>query len=317
MSDMLNPMLPNHIPRDQGNLNLTNTGEGATHLCWRSEGEGTEEAPTLVFCNGLGVSTFFWTGFRFAFAGPYRVVTWDYRGHGLSGPAPRQDFTISTCVEDLRRLLDHLAISKAVLIGHSMGSQVILEAYRRFPERIAALVPTLGGYGRTVETFLNTRHSLIALRALRKVAMFNPRLSQRMMKSTTKLPISWKFAQALRVVHPELCKREQMGPYLDHLAAFDLHTYFQLADDIQAHDASDVLPRISVPTLVFGAERDVMTPLHISEKMAATIPGAELCILRGASHAAMIEHPQWMMLRLERFLNDRLSLPKMRELPRY
>lgn len=282
-----------------------------TALYYCSEGEG----PALVLCNGLGVSTFFWNHVRAAFAGSYRVVLWDYRGHGRSGPAPTSGFGIRTCAEDLFRVMDHLGIEQAVLAGHSLGSQTIYEAYRMHPERVRALVPTLGGYGRTMETFFNTRLSIPAFKAMRALAMVRPSLSQRVMKTAVGLPITWSVAKALKLVHPDLCPREEMDPYLEHLARLDLSTYFQLAQDIQDHDASDLLPKIEVPVLVFGADRDLFTPVSLSERMASFIPGAELCIIRGGSHAALIEQPQLISLRLERFLVERLGLPKMANVP--
>lgn len=278
---------------------------------YRSEGSG----PALMLCNGLGVSTFFWHHVVRAFAGPYRVVVWDYRGHGRSGPAPREGFRIRTCAEDQLALMDHLGIGEAVLAGHSLGSQTILETYRLAPGRVRALVPTLGGYGRTVETFFNTPLSLPVLKFLRALAALRPAVSQRVMKLVAEAPGAIRAAKLLGFVHKDLCPPEELRPYLAHLATLDLNVYFQLALDLQEHDATDLLATIAVPVLVFGADRDLFAPLALSERMTALIPGAELCVLRGGSHAALVEQPQLVCLRLERFLRDRLGLPAMARLP--
>ena len=307
---MSEPVRPLPVPTVRVEEQFVRVDDG-TGLYVCSEGDG----PALVLSNGLGVSTCFWNHVRAAFAGRYRVVTWDYRGHGRSGPAPTSGFGIRTCAEDLLRVMDHLGIEQAVLAGHSLGSQTILETYRIAPERVLGLVPTLGGYGRTVESFLNTKLSVPAFKAMRAVAMANPLLSKTLLGRVTKLPATWQMVRALRVVHPDLCPREEMEPYLAHLARLDLPTYFQLAQDLQDHDASDLLPNIDVPTLVFGADRDLFTPVALSERMADAIPGAELCIVRGGSHAALVEQPQLICLRLERFLVERLGLPRMARLP--
>lgn len=278
---------------------------GSIH--YRAEGSG----PALILCNGLGVSTFFWSHVQRAFAGPWRVVTWDYRGHGQSGPAPSSGFTIRTCAEDLVRLMDGLGIERAVIAGHSLGSQAILETYRIAPARVAGLVSMLGGYGRTVETFFGTRWSLPLLKVARRLALWRPGLSQAVVGAGARAPGAIAAAKLLGIVNAELCPPEELVPYLEHMATLDLRCYFQLAMDLQDHDASDVLPTVRVPTLVFGADRDLFTPLALSEEMARRIPGAELCVLRGGSHAALIEQPQLVCLRLERFLVDRLQGPPM------
>lgn len=282
-------------------------GADGTPLYYRLDGES---GPWVVFCNGLGVSTLFWDPLRDALKSAYRVVTWDYRSHGRSGPAPKRGFGIGTCADDLAKLLEFLGISRAVIVGHSMGSQVVLEGYRRFPDRFAALVPTLGGYGRTVETFFHTKLSVPALKVMKRVAMFHQPLSQAVVRGATSLPFAFDVARYAGLVNRDLCRRADMGPYLEHLARLDLNVYFQLADDLQAHDASDVLGTIRVPTLVFAGDRDVFTPVRVAEVMAKRIPGAELCVVRGGSHAAMIEQPELFALRLERFLTGRLGLPR-------
>jgi pimeloyl-ACP methyl ester carboxylesterase len=293
--------------RRQGEFKTPDGGR----LAYTVEGSG----PPLVLCNGLGVSTVFWHHVARAFAGAWTVVTWDYRGHGRSGPAPTEGFGIGTCADDLVALLDHLGLEQAVLAGHSMGSQVILETYRRAPRRVRALVPTLGGYGRTVESFFNTPHSVTVLRFMRRLATLRPSVSQRVLKLVAEAPGAIAAARLLRFVHPELCPPEELRPYLAHLATLDLNVYFQLASDLQDHDASDLLPQVAVPVLVFGADRDLFTPLALSERMASRIPGAELCVIRGGSHAALVEQPELICLRLERFFMDRLGAPAMSRPP--
>jgi pimeloyl-ACP methyl ester carboxylesterase len=73
------------------------------------------------------------------------------------------------------------------------------------------------------------------------------------------------------------------------------------------HSAEDLLGSIAVPTLVVAAERDTFTPPDIAEGMAAAIPNAELEMLRGGSHAAPVEQPLLVELRIEKFLAERVG----------
>jgi 3-oxoadipate enol-lactonase len=107
---------------------------------------GPRDAERAIVCsNGVGVSTFFWDYVGEYFSKTHRVVIWDYRGHGASGrPADARTMTMSSLADDLARVLDANGIERAVLLGHSMGCQVILEFARLFPDRVLGLVPMLG-----------------------------------------------------------------------------------------------------------------------------------------------------------------------------
>jgi pimeloyl-ACP methyl ester carboxylesterase len=58
---------------------------------------------------------------------------------------------------------------------------------------------------------------------------------------------------------------------------------------------------------VIAAERDTFTPPELAKAMADRIPGAELFVLRGGSHAAVVEQPEAIVLRMEKFLRERLG----------
>jgi pimeloyl-ACP methyl ester carboxylesterase len=62
-----------------------------------------------------------------------------------------------------------------------------------------------------------------------------------------------------------------------------------------------------VPTLVVAGERDLFTPRHLSLEMAQRIRGAELLEIPRGSHAALIEQPELVNLRLEKFLRERVE----------
>lgn len=76
----------------------------------------------------------------------YRVIALDNRGHGRSEKLyDPEAYTTSQMAEDARRLLDHLDISKAAVIGYSMGARNTAQLASSCPERVAAAV--LGGLG--------------------------------------------------------------------------------------------------------------------------------------------------------------------------
>jgi pimeloyl-ACP methyl ester carboxylesterase len=74
------------------------------------------------------------------------VVTLDLAGHGESG-SRRRDWTMAAFGEDVRAVVEHLGLRPVILIGHSMGGDVVLEAARLMPDRVVGLIP--------VDTLLN------------------------------------------------------------------------------------------------------------------------------------------------------------------
>lgn len=96
-------------------------------------------APTLAFVHGFGCSHEDWLLQIDELKNRFETVTWDLRGHGMT-PGRAQECSIENFGGDVAALLSVLEIEKTVLIGHSMGCRVVLEAARLAPERIAGLV---------------------------------------------------------------------------------------------------------------------------------------------------------------------------------
>ncbi len=96
-------------------------------------------APTLVLVHGWSCDRGYWKHQLEAFADRYQVVAVDLAGHGKSGIG-RHEWTMPAFGEDVVAVADQLALGQMVLIGHSMGGDVIVEAARRLPGRVVGLV---------------------------------------------------------------------------------------------------------------------------------------------------------------------------------
>jgi pimeloyl-ACP methyl ester carboxylesterase len=104
----------------------------------RYEGAGRGE-PALVFVHGWSCDRSYWRAQFDHFATSHRVVALDLGGHGESGLG-RKDWTMAAFAGDVRAVVEALGLGKVVLVGHSMGGPVTLEAARLMPERVVALV---------------------------------------------------------------------------------------------------------------------------------------------------------------------------------
>lgn len=259
-------------------------------------------SPVILCCNGIGVSTFFWKYLREHFAQEARLITWDYRGHGRSPvPDDLSTMTIAQMADDAVAVMDHLGIDEAVMVGHSMGCQVILEAWRRQPRRVQGLVPMLGTYGRPIRTFLGCSGLEELFHKVYPYAMklAGPIGKANMLLMRGRLP--FEFARRTGLINPRLAKAADMDAYFEHLRRLDLRVFLSLMADMAIHDTGDVLGDIDVPTLIIGGERDLFTPVWISREMQARIPDAELLVIPDGSHAALIEQPILINLALTDF----------------
>ncbi len=282
------------------------TGESGLKLYWRSAGEG----PAIVCCNGLGVSTFFWKFVVAHFSDTHRVVVWDYVGHGQSDRPASVDQVhtdMPSFARDLARITQELDLGPAVLLGHSMGCQVILEFALQHPDRVAGVVPILGTAGRVLDTFNDTALSYYGFKAIRRLARYTGQAFTEVFRVLVDNPIAWRVTLLTGQLDPYYAQREDFRPYLEHLAAFDPHLFLALVWDAHCHDLFPRLGYLAVPALVIAGECDKFTPLWTSRKMAERIPGAELMILADGSHAALIEQPEDINHRLARFLEERAA----------
>ena len=110
--------------------------------------------PTLVLCDGLCCDGFIYKYLWDDLAPLGQVAHFHYRGHGRSElPQDPARIDVSALAQDLLAVIDHLETDRVVLFGHSLGTQVALEAYRQRPELIRGLVLICGSFGRVTHTF--------------------------------------------------------------------------------------------------------------------------------------------------------------------
>ena len=104
----------------------------------RFDVDGSAE-PTLVFVHGWSCDRTYWAAQMQAFAPRHRVVAVDLAGHGESGTG-RSSWTMPAFGADVVAVADHLGLTDIVLIGHSMGGDVIVEAALLLGKRVRGLV---------------------------------------------------------------------------------------------------------------------------------------------------------------------------------
>lgn len=273
-----------------------------TKIWFQSFGKGVP----IVFCNGLGCSTFYWDHIYTYFKKKYRVILFDWRAHGRSAqPQDPENMTVENLLDDLEAVMNELKIRKAVLVGHSMGTQLIYDFYANHRKRVIALVSCFGTFGKPLDTFYNTG---LAKHVFQLIYHFNtnfPRAAAQIGKLMGSNPLWFQIGSALKMMNPGLVDKRILKEYMDHITSLDPVMLAKLVKSLQTHDTEPVLKTIQVPTLIIAADDDTFTPVWVSKKKHHLIPHSELMIIKKASHVALAEQPELINLRMEKFLKER------------
>ena len=280
----------------------TVTGPQGTRLAWRAEGDGVP----LVFCNGLANDAFQWGMVLEKLGGKGRLITWDYPGHGDSEPmASELAVEIPVLAQSLEAVVDAAAGEEArpVLLGYSTGCQLVLEAWRGWPERIAGLVCALGTPGRPFDTFMGG--ATLGKLAHGIVKATPGRAWSLAMKSASAAgPLSFASSQLMGVTERGI-RYEEFAPWLAHMGKLDGPSFKAMALAAQRHSAEDVLPTVTAPTLVVAGGTDVFTPPSRAKAMDRAIEDSELVFLPSASHAGLVGHGEQIANAVAAFLERR------------
>jgi pimeloyl-ACP methyl ester carboxylesterase len=273
-----------------------------SQIAWTEYGSGS---PTLILCDGIGCAGFVWKYATPLFSKAHRIIHWHYPGHGESSMPPDWDrITISDLAHHLDRVLDAAHVEPPfVLVGHSMGVQVILEYAVKNPTRPHALIPICGSYGHVLDTF----HGNGALKAIHP---YLQRLTERLPGFTRKV---WQAASAssltyyaaiLTELNGDLMTPDDFLPYVEHMRRLDPAGFARMLGKAAEHSVERSLRALATPTLIIAAEHDSFTPYWLSQRMHALLPHSRLVRLPLGSHAAPIELPDHMNLAIEDFLAD-------------
>jgi pimeloyl-ACP methyl ester carboxylesterase len=128
------PPVERPLPHDA--VDATIASSDGVPIRYHSEGRGE---PALVFIHGWSCDRSLWSEQVAHFGAERQVIALDLAGHGDSG-RDRANWTIESLGEDVRAVVIALDVRHAVLIGHSLGGPVALEAASRIPERVVAVI---------------------------------------------------------------------------------------------------------------------------------------------------------------------------------
>ncbi|MGH9804078.1 MAG: alpha/beta fold hydrolase [Candidatus Acidiferrales bacterium] len=243
---------------------------GGLELAWEEAGAG----PPLVLLHAFPLHRGMWAAQRREFSKRHRVLTPDFRGFGESQGA-EEDSAMDLLADDLRGLLDALQLDRVVLGGLSMGGYVSFAFYRRYPERVAALI--LADTRATPDSpeARKQRHELAAAAEREGSDVVAERMVTRLLAPSTpdRRPDIVRQVREMILSNPPAA----LARALRGMAA--------------RPDSTPLLKTIKCPTLVLVGEEDILTPPSDSEALAKGIQYARLERIRGAGHLSNLEQP--------------------------
>ncbi len=265
------------------------------NLVFDQAGEGS---PPIVFVHGFASGREDWRPQMAHFEDRHTVVACDLRGHGES-PRGTMPMTIETLAGDVVALMESLDLHGAVLVGHSMGCRIVLEARRQAAGRVAGLVLVDGS----------------------NVALGDKEGAQRRFAEGVRADGYADFVRSLfedmfledcdpalrdRLLARALALPEAIGhPLFLNMMAWD-------ADEaIRAMETAEV-PALVLQSTAMGVDR-VRRPLAAGESSPFMelarrhMPRVETEVVPGVGHFTMLEAPEAVNASIARFIATRLG----------
>lgn len=244
---------------------------------------GPAGAPILALVNSLGTDARIWDQVIDLLADRYRIISYDKRGHGLSG-APAGDYTLDDNVADLAGLLDHLGIARLALAGISVGGMIAQRFALLHPNRLAALIlcDTAAKVG--------------------DAAMWNGRIDAvrgNGLGSIADAVMARWFSDEFRRNRPD-----ELAGWRAMFERMPVDGYAGTCAALRDADLRAAIAAIAVPALAVAGDQDLSTPAEMVRDMATRIPGARFELIAGSGHLPPIEQPAALTTLMKQFLSE-------------
>ena len=240
---------------------------GVTHFL----DEGPRNAHPIVFVNSLGTDFRIWDDLSGPLTKRYRVIRSDKRGHGLSqlwrGSATMADFAT-----DLSALLDRLEVTRATIVGLSIGGLIAQELYRLRPDLVRSLVLPDTAHRIGTEESWNARIRSVETAGIEAIA-----------DSVMGLWFSKEYHRT---------SSDAVAGWRAMLTRTPVDGYLMACRAIRDADLTEQARRIAVSTLCVVGDEDGSTPVALVRELSSLIPGAKFKVIAGAGHLPCIERPE-------------------------
>lgn len=241
----------------------------------------------ILFIHGYPFNRSLWAEQIPALSTNHRIIAPDLRGFGDSD-ASQEPSTMNQFAADVAALMDHLEIPRATIAGLSMGGYVALAFYKRFPDRVRALVLADTRAQADTEEGKQTRDQQAEKALSEGMAGIADAMLPKLLtpETVSKRPEIVKFVRDMMLK----TKPEGAAAALRGMA--------------ERENQTGLLPKISVPTLIIVGAEDAITPVADSEKLHHAIASSRLVVLEHAGHVSNVERTQQFNDAVLQFLSE-------------
>lgn len=255
-------------------VTVTGTAAGAAGVAihyrlYRRPGDSASAGrPLLVLVHGWSCDSSYWREQIAALTADHVVLTLDLAGHGASGN-DRDDYSMRSFGEDVKAVVESIAGTEpVVLVGHSMGGPVSIEAARLLGDRVRAVIG--------VDTFSTI--GLPPAPAAETAARFA--FFEKDFSGTTRMFVERTFFRADARDEPKRWIVEDM-------AQGDPRVGLAAVRGLNAWDGANALREVKIPVLAINADQSVTDEARIR----AIAPNFRLRVVNGTGHFLMMEEP--------------------------
>jgi pimeloyl-ACP methyl ester carboxylesterase len=255
---------------------------GGLRIAFRRAGSG----PSLVLLHGALSDGRTWRRQLDDLSDGFDVIAWDAPGCGSSDDPP-QGFSREDYGDCLAGFIAALGLRPPHLAGLSFGSILALELYRRFPDlpRSLVLASAYAGWAGSLPPDEVERR---IRRASEELELPPERWVDDTLATMFTASVPPEVLDEARTMMMET-RPQGVRPALEAFGRADLR---------------DVLPRITVPTLLLYGERDQRSPSRVAEELHRAIPTSSLAIIPGVGHDSATEAPEAFNAEVRRFLRS-------------
>ncbi len=237
----------------------------------------------LVLIHGVGASLRSWDDACDALESEFDVIRLDLRGHGASAPI-RGEYSIDRFAADVVAVMDETGISRADLVGFSLGGLIAQRLAVGWAGRFSRVVLLSAVAGRTQEE----RQKVVA-----RLDM----IRQGGIETVLGAAHDRWFTEAFARAHPEVIEQR-----MEELRQVDIESYLEAYRVFGQTELVDTLHAIVQPTLVMTGEFDQGSNVRMAETMHQLIPNSELRILPGLRHSVLVEASAQVSGHIRKFL---------------